>query len=135
MSTHKQKLVAKKILENRGMSISKAMREAGYSPATAKNPSNLTNSLGWNELMNKYISEEALLKTHQALLKHRNWRARDAALEKGYKLLGKYKATKFVFDDPFEDMTMDELDAEIERLKKESGYHRYKNSTPKALRT
>ena len=72
MATHKQKLAASKILENRGKSVSKAMREVGYSPATAKNPSNLTNSIGWIELMSKYISEEKLLKTHQALLKHKN---------------------------------------------------------------
>ena len=107
------------------------MREVGYSPATAKNPSNLTNSIGWIELMSKYISEEKLLKTDQALLKHRNWRARDAALEKGYKLLGKYKATKLVFEDPIESMTLEELDKQIKEAE-ETIVKRYKNSTPKS---
>lgn len=36
-------------MENRG-NVSKSMRQAGYSPATAKNPKNLTESKGFLEL-------------------------------------------------------------------------------------
>ena len=108
------------------------MREAGYSPATAKNPSNLTNSLGWNELMSKYISEAKLLKTHLALLKHKNWRARDAALDKGYKLLGKYTATKIAYEDPFENISDEELDKRIKALENSDYIKRYRKVTKSA---
>lgn len=65
--TIKQKLAAKKIVEYRG-NVSKAMREAGYKPATAKNPKNLTESLGWNELMDRHLGDDALLTKHEELL-------------------------------------------------------------------
>lgn len=45
MPTTKQKLALKKIVENRG-NISKSMRQAGYSPTTAKNPKNLSYNKG-----------------------------------------------------------------------------------------
>src|SRR4051812_14320375 len=41
--TTKQKLAIKRIVENRG-NVSKSMREAGYTEATAKNPKNLMSS-------------------------------------------------------------------------------------------
>lgn len=52
MATEKQKLAVKKIVENHG-NISKSMREAGYTDATAKNPINLTSSNGFKELCDK----------------------------------------------------------------------------------
>lgn len=51
MATTKQKKAAVKIVENHG-NISKSMREAGYTDATAKNPKNLTESQGFIELLN-----------------------------------------------------------------------------------
>jgi len=50
MVTARQKLAVDKIIENRG-NVSRAMLEAGYTPATAKNPKNLTDSDGYKELM------------------------------------------------------------------------------------
>ena len=41
MATLKQKAAIGKVIENRG-NMGRAMLEAGYSPATAKNPKNLT---------------------------------------------------------------------------------------------
>ena len=61
MSTLKQKKVFEKIIENHG-NISKSMREVGYTDATAKNPSNLTKSDAWAELMEKYIPDDKLQK-------------------------------------------------------------------------
>lgn len=66
MSTIKQKRVAKDILEsigkpkNKNKSVGKAMLDAGYSPAMAKNPHVLTKSNGWKELMEKYLPDEKL---------------------------------------------------------------------------
>jgi len=52
MATVKQKKALNKIVENGG-NVSKAMRDAGYSPATAENPSKLTDSKGFIELMDE----------------------------------------------------------------------------------
>lgn len=57
-------MAAEKVIENHG-NISKAMKEVGYSPATAKNPKNLTESKGWNELMDKYLPDDEVLAEHQ----------------------------------------------------------------------
>jgi len=59
--TIKQKTAVSNLIENRG-NVSKAMRDAGYEDNSAKNPSNLTNSKGFKELMKKYLPDEMLLK-------------------------------------------------------------------------
>ena len=68
MTTIKQNQAFKKIVENHG-NISKSMLEVGYSPETAKNPSNLTNSKGWQELMAKHLPDNDLIKVHKEGLK------------------------------------------------------------------
>ncbi len=67
MSTIRQRLVASKMVENGG-NIGKAMVAAGYSPSTAKTPQKLTESRGWQELMDKYFPDEFVLKIHRDLL-------------------------------------------------------------------
>lgn len=66
--TYKQKLAASKIVENGG-NIGKAMIEAGYSPMTAKTPSKLTRSKGWQELLEHSFPDELLANTQSELLK------------------------------------------------------------------
>lgn len=61
MATFKQKLAVDKIIENHG-NVSRAMLEAGYTPATAKNPKNLTDSDGYKELMDSYLPDDMLLR-------------------------------------------------------------------------
>lgn len=68
MPTIKQKLVASKLVENGG-NMGLAMRESGYSPATAKTPQKLTTSKGWATLMKEFLPDNDLLKTHRELLK------------------------------------------------------------------
>jgi hypothetical protein len=65
--TIRQKLVATKMVENGG-NVGKAMLEAGYSKAMAKNPQKLTRSKGWLEATEGLISDEKLLKIHRELL-------------------------------------------------------------------
>ncbi len=61
MATFKQKKAIKYIAE--GDSVSKAMLKAGYSPATAKNPSELTERIGFKELLEiAGVSDEKLAK-------------------------------------------------------------------------
>jgi hypothetical protein len=66
MATAKQKLVAQKVAK--GSSVSAAMREVGYSPATASHPSKVTRSKGFKVLMEKYLPDSLLMEKHQELL-------------------------------------------------------------------
>lgn len=93
--TARQKKAINIIVENQGnIGVSTAMRLAGYSPVTAKNPSYLTKSKAWKELMEEFISEDLLAKVHNDLLKETSYKARTSALDMGYKLRGKYAAEK-----------------------------------------
>lgn len=57
-----------KVVENHG-NISKSMIQAGYDPTTAQNPSNLTNSKGWNQLLEEYLPDHTLVQVHKEGLK------------------------------------------------------------------
>lgn len=105
MATHKQKLVAKDILENTGKPISRAMLDAGYAPATAKNPSELTESKGWNELLEEMLPDEDLLNAPKEALRAMKWNdftgerepdhsIRLKAADQGFKLKGKIGGTQ-----------------------------------------
>lgn len=59
--TIKQKRAIELAVENGG-NVSKAMRDAGYSPATAKNPDKLTGTSTWAELMEAYLPDDMLLR-------------------------------------------------------------------------
>ena len=113
MATIKQKKAVDRIIENRG-NISKSMVEAGYTKATAKNPSNLTKSDGFQELMEEFLPDTLLTEKHRELLtvpkKIRHFKKGDLeseyeeldsqAITKGldmaYKLKGKYAPTKSI---------------------------------------
>lgn len=60
--TYRQKAVIKNLLENPRKPIGRAMREAGYSPNTAVDPSNLTNSKTWEQLMEDHFPDTKLSK-------------------------------------------------------------------------
>jgi hypothetical protein len=60
MATLKQRKALERLVENRG-NVSRSMIEAGYSPATAKNPKNLTESPGFRELLEEYGLTESLV--------------------------------------------------------------------------
>lgn len=63
----KHKLAFKEVVN--GSSLSQAMRTVGYSESTSKRTNKLTNTLGWQQLVDKYISEESLIKVHKEGLK------------------------------------------------------------------
>jgi len=68
MATLKQKGVFNKMVENGG-NMGKAMREVGYSEAMAKNPHKVTQSKGFQEIMEKYgLDDATLAKKHKELL-------------------------------------------------------------------
>jgi hypothetical protein len=87
--TIKQKNTFKKVI-NESKSASRAMRESGYDETTAKNPSNLTNSKGWQQLMDEYLDDEVMTaRLNQIMLGGAN-RESLTALDMGYKLKNKY---------------------------------------------
>ncbi len=86
------------------------MREAGYSTRSAEKPQRLTSSKGWQDLMRDALPDEKLLQVHKGLLEHPDWHARDAGLEKAYKLKGTYQAEKIRFQDPLEKLSIEEID-------------------------
>lgn len=102
--TIKQKQAYKGVVENH-WSISKSMREAGYTKATAVNPKNLTETEGWKMLLKKYLPENELLAVHQKALHatklQMSYTGPDMvvediptqlkAVELGYKVTGKLK--------------------------------------------
>ena len=108
MATEKQKKAAKNMLENGG-NVSKAMRDAGYSPATAHNPQKMTDSDGWNELMDKNFPDELLQKVlNEGLLADKaigiegntieDYPTRHKYLDTAMKLRDRYPAQKKAVD-------------------------------------
>lgn len=72
-ATIKQRKALKAALENGG-NVSKAMTQAGYSPAMAKNPQKLKESDGWKELMKKAgLDDTSLLKKSKQHLEARQF--------------------------------------------------------------
>lgn len=95
MATTKQKKAFDKIVENGG-NTTKAMREVKYSEATVNSPKNLTESKGFQELMEEagltddYLNN-CLYEDIEAKKKNRK-----PELELAYKLKGKLKDDKAV---------------------------------------
>jgi hypothetical protein len=108
MATLKQKRAFKEITEN-NRSVSDGMRRVGYKKSTATKPKNLTNTKGWNELMEKYLPDKDLAKVHkEGLLAIKrstsltepdqidpDYPTRHKYLDTAYKLKGKYAPEKF----------------------------------------
>ena len=108
MATVKQKLAFRKVLK--GMPISHAMKAVNYAKTTSGNTTKLTASKGWHELIDKYISDEALMKVHREglkatyvrkeydeenkkaeIIKEPDYAVRHKYLETGYKIKGRLK--------------------------------------------
>jgi hypothetical protein len=92
MPTHKQKQVFKSLMVDKsGKAVGKAMREnGGYSEKTSLTPSKLTNSEGWRELMEEFLDDKLLAKTHHKLLKSKQERFQLDALNLAYKIKNRY---------------------------------------------
>lgn len=68
MATPRQEKAAKLFMENGGKSLSKAMRDAGYSESHASNPQKLKESKSWEELLEKYLPDKKLVQVHKDIL-------------------------------------------------------------------
>ncbi|MEI7810240.1 MAG: hypothetical protein WCI41_01635 [bacterium] len=88
MPTFKQKLALEKIIENRG-NIGKAMLNVGYNETTAKNPKNLTESKGFQELCDESgLTDGLLINALVEDIKKKEGN-RKAELELAFKIKGK----------------------------------------------
>lgn len=84
---------AEHLMENPG-SVGAALRAAGYSEATVKNPHEVTRSKSWQELMDEFLPESLLAQKHNELLHSDNSQAVSKGLEMGYKLRGTFAPEK-----------------------------------------
>lgn len=87
MATVKQKRALDLLIENRG-NVSKAMKDAGYTEASAKNPKNLTDSDGFKELLEAYLPDDMLLRALSDDIEKKEGN-RKAELELAFKIKGK----------------------------------------------
>lgn len=101
MPTIKQKQVFEKVVK--GSSISKAMKEVGYAKSTSKRTNKITRTNGWNELLEKHISDDKLTKVLEDGLEadrsfgedtQPDYAVRHKYLETGLKLKSKFPDPK-----------------------------------------
>ena len=101
-ATIKQIKAFKEVGENGGI-ISKAMETVGYAKSITHATEKLTNSKGWQELMEKHIPDSLLAKKHKEgldatedimvggeLVKKTDYSVRHKYLDSAYKLKGRY---------------------------------------------
>jgi hypothetical protein len=69
MATERQKKVLEKV--GRGLSVSKAMREAGYSETYSKNPQRVRETKTFQEIFSKTITDELITKATKQLVNYR----------------------------------------------------------------
>lgn len=62
--TEKQKLAFKNLTEKH-CSEKEALISAGFSEGTAQKPKNVTNTKGWQQLLDEYLPDEDLAKAHK----------------------------------------------------------------------
>jgi hypothetical protein len=87
--TMKQRAVISKIVENHG-NISRSMIEVGYSPMTAKNPSNLTNSQWFRKVLDSMDDSKYLKKLDEIAMDTEDKRASLQAINELLKLKNRY---------------------------------------------
>jgi hypothetical protein len=87
--TMKQRAVIDKIFEYRG-NVGKAMMEVGYSPNTAKNPSNLTNSQWFRKVLDSMDDSKYLNKLDEIAMNKDDKRASLQAISELLKLKNRY---------------------------------------------
>lgn len=142
----RQKL-ANLIVENNG-NMAKSMREAGYSPETARNPQNIIKTESFQELLDKVIPKELVTSKHAELLNaevkvyrkgtletvRNDTEAISKGLDMYYKLKGSYAPDKLVQLNLYASKDDSEILAEIDRLEAELGIKRERETvTPEVV--
>ena len=109
MPTQKAKGTAKTIDEKVGIPIGQAMRENGYSVSTSESPKKLTETKGWQELMDQQLPDKDLVGVHKQGLEATkfipetsnqeqtevpDYSVRQKYLETAYRIKGRLKDTE-----------------------------------------
>lgn len=116
--SERQKKTLVNFVANRGKSMKQSMIAAGFSKAYSKNSGQLTASKTWQELTEQELGDALLIKVHRGLLKHKDWRAKDAGLDKAYKVRGKYAPEQIELTKrKYQDLSNAELAALEKKLK------------------
>ena len=101
MATELQKrafeIKLEKVKGNKPVKIGAVMIEAGYSKKTAEKPKDLTESKGWQELLNEINDAGLLKKLIKIAMDESDKRACLEAIDKLLKLKDRYPAGKFKF--------------------------------------
>ena len=71
--TIKQQMLAQILLADTSKTKKDAMIQAGYSPKTAIVPSQTIDSVGFQQILKKYIPDNLAIKTHKSLLKKKEY--------------------------------------------------------------
>jgi hypothetical protein len=112
-----------------GKSRRQAMRDAGYSDSYS-NSSFMNGTKVWAELVEEIVDDKTLLDKWKQLMEAKKAitikglqvgeqpdnDVQLRALDMGFKLKGKYAPEKLQITNPYDDMTQEELDAEIAKL-------------------
>lgn len=126
----RQKKVLKEMLANDGK-LEPAVRKAGYSKNYAR-AGRFQKTKTWKDLLEEYLPDDELQKKHKQLLNQKTklrfkgveigevdeTDVQAKALDMAYKLKGKYAPEKFQNVSPYEDMTLEELNEEIEKIER-----------------
>lgn len=115
MANLRQKKAAAIIIEAGGeISMGKALRQAGYSEATANNPGKVTNTKGWRELLNSIPEEEILNKLKENATQKRSLNASNTAIDIFFRLKGKFQKER---ENEEEILPLEELQKENDKLR------------------
>lgn len=116
MPIRKQKLLAKKILQNPSLEVGQAMKEVGYSENTR--PHDVENTKSWQLLIEKYLPDDKLLNAPAEALEAMKWNdftgerepdhaIRLKAADQGFKLKNRYVQNQINILNQGGDMTLE----------------------------
>lgn len=81
MATLKQEKTMQILMENDGKSVSAAMKEAGYSDASAKNSHRIKKTQSWEELLEKYLPDKLITRVHSELLEASDVKTKEYSID------------------------------------------------------
>jgi hypothetical protein len=70
------------------------LEEAGYAPGIVKNPDQVFEAKGFQEILNKYLPDDRLAKKHEQLLEDEKSEVQIKALDMAYKVKSSYAPEK-----------------------------------------
>src|SRR3990167_9881894 len=123
MATIKQKQAFEKVVK--GSSLTNAMKEVGYSESTAKRTNKLTNTDGWQELLQKHIPDNKLskvldegLEAGKKVFKNNNAtkQVEEVGYEPDYAVKHKYLETALELKNKFPDDKPDDSNKDVKNL-------------------